>query len=134
MASNCTDLSNPQCTCPNYSLSLRLNELSCGSSCDFTIFCVCKNTERYGLFTEFESKYQDTFWQQGIYIASIVGYSLFLLIIHRNKSLQVHPMNLIYYITIVDTLLLFNVWASFKVCKWKLPWLLTNTVFFDSSL
>lgn len=72
-------------------------------------------------------------WVQAIYILSIIGYSLLALVIHRNKSLQVHPMNLIYYITIVDSLLLFDVYASFQVCRWHIFEVFASTVLFDSS-
>lgn len=67
-----------------------------------------------------------------MYVLSILGYSLLALVIYRNKSLQVHPMNLIYYITIVDSILLFDVFASFKVCSWHIYELFTKTVLFSN--
>jgi hypothetical protein len=135
MSTNCTDPFDPACTCPNYVMPLSFKDLNCGTDaqCDYTIFCACRNTEQYGLFTEIPSDYQDSIWQQGLYIASIIGYSLLALVIHKNKSLQVHPMNLIYYITIVDGILLFDVFASYKVCDWHIHELFARTVLFNSS-
>ena len=43
-------------------------------------------------------------------------------------------MNLIYYITIVDSILLFDVFASFEACSWHVYQVFAQTVFFSTTL
>jgi hypothetical protein len=96
--------------------------------------CACQNTAKWGLILSLPSVFKDDIWGSSLFVISIFSYSLLALVIHRNKSLQVHPMNLIFYITITQAILLNVVFAADKICRWNLYQTFAVTVLFNNSL
>jgi len=60
---------------------------------------------------------------------SILGQLVLVLLIHFNEELQVHPLQLIKYITCVDAFIAVCFINSYFVCEVGLPWLYAWTVY-----
>lgn len=73
-------------------------------------------------------------WFKALTIASICGYSVIALAIYCNRSLQAHPMNLIFYISMVDAALCCNIYASYDVCHWGLYKLFAWSVLWSDAI
>jgi hypothetical protein len=73
---------------------------------------LCRYSELYGVQWELSAKFSRAKWYEALTIASIAGYSFIALAIYSNKSLQAHPMRLIFYISIVDAALCCNLYNS----------------------
>ena len=57
---------------------------------------------------------------------------IFFLLIWQVKDLQVHPMRLFMYQAATESLVAFVYVTSFKMCHFKLPELLSYTLFFSN--
>lgn len=55
-------------------------------------------------------------WFQALGLVSFCGYVFIAMAIYFNKQLQVHPMNLIYYMTLFDAASVFVVYSSYNIC------------------
>ena len=57
----------------------------------------------------------------------------FASVIHRNESLQAHPMKLFKYIAVSDSIYYSNQFFSHVCCGWHFPELLASSVFFGDT-
>ena len=62
----------------------------------------------------------------------VISSFIFFLLIWLIRDLQVHPMRLFMYQSAFETLQAFMFVTSFRICKFKLPELLSSTLFFSS--
>lgn len=51
-----------------------------------------------------------------------------------NKELQVHPMKLLFYITLMDAMIGYNILAAYRICDWDLGKVYAETIMRDTSL
>lgn len=66
-------------------------------------------------------------------LISCAGFSMIALAIYFNKSLQVHPMNLIFYSSVADATLMMNFFQSFHICNFAQFQMFASTVYFSYS-
>ena len=78
--------------------------------------------------------YSTELWYYAISLLSLCGYSLIALAIYWNNSLQVHPMMLIYYITLVDAALFYDIFLSHYICDLSLYKLFAMTVLYSNEI
>ena len=86
----------------------------CEDNC--LIECVCDFIKNYGVQWEAVPTFGTEAWFAVLTFLSFIGYSVVALAIYYNKSLQVHPMNLIFYTSIADAILVMNLFQSYHVC------------------
>lgn len=77
--------------------------------------------------------WDDTEWFQYVVYGSSLMYAFMALLIWRIKDLQVHPMRLVMYIMICDSLVLWAEAAHNQICKWQSYKLFSLSVFFSNS-
>jgi hypothetical protein len=81
---------------------------------------MCAWAEEYGLDWEAVAGLSYKSWFELVTILSVAGYCLVALVIYFNNELKVHPMRLLFYLSIFDAALCFNVFSSRFLCKFKL--------------
>jgi hypothetical protein len=106
---------------------------NCNPVCKQAINSLCATDKEDSVYWQLTSNFSDTWWYNTLAGLSILGYSFIVLVTWFNIELQVHPLKLLFYISLADLFMIMVVFSGYKICDFNLHEFFAKTVLFSDT-